>query len=289
MKLVIVTGLSGAGKSRAIAAFEDIDYYCVDNMPIDFIPKFVDICCQSGSKIQKVAIVTDIRSSHSFDSLLEDLKVIKASGAELSILFIDSNTDVIIRRYKETRRKHPLAEEYKGPEKQLIEYERELLQPLQDQADFIIDTSYLTSAQLKDQITKIFSEGKKAISVTVQSFGFKYGISTDSDMVFDVRCLPNPFYIEGIRHLSGLDEPIIEYVFRFKQTREYVKKIKDMLGFLMPLFIEEGKSSLVIGIGCTGGRHRSVAIAEEISSFLKETGIDSSTYHRDMIKSEKRA
>ena len=287
MNLVIVTGLSGAGKSRAIAAFEDIDYYCVDNMPIDFIPKFAEICCQSGSKIQKVAIVTDIRSGQSFEPLINELNTLKVSGLDLSILFIDSNTDVIIRRYKETRRKHPLAEQRKEPERQLIEYERKILQPLLDHADYVIDTSFLTSAQLKDQICKIFKEGKKAISVTVQSFGFKYGISTDSDMVFDVRCLPNPFYIEDIRYLSGLDEPIVNYVFKFDQTQQYVKKIKDMLSFLMPLFIEEGKSSLVIGIGCTGGRHRSVAIAEHIAVFFKEIGIDASTYHRDMMKNNK--
>jgi len=287
LDFVIVTGLSGAGKSTTIAAFEDMDFYCVDNMPIEFIPKFAEFCCQSGSKIQKVALVIDIRSGANFESLILQLEQLEKEVVNLKILFLNSQTDTIVRRFKETRRKHPLADKKKEPVKQLIEYERTILKPLFEKADYVIDTSYITAAQLKEQIGKLFREGKKSLNITVQSFGFKYGASIDSDMVFDVRCLPNPFYIEEIKHLSGLDAPIYEYVFSFEQTREYVHQICNMLSFLLPLFIEEGKTSLVIGIGCTGGRHRSVAIAQRVAQHFKEIGFDATAYHRDMEKNYK--
>ncbi len=287
MKFVIVTGLSGAGKSTTVAAFEDMDFYCVDNMPIEFIPKFAEFCNQSGSKIQNVALVVDIRSGENFENLILQLEQLEKSGIDIKILFLNCNTDTIVRRFKETRRKHPLSEKRKQPVKQLAEYERETLKPLFEKADYVIDTSYITASQLKQQVGKTFREGKKSLNITVQSFGFKYGASIDSDMVFDVRCLPNPFYIEEIKHLSGLDAPIYEYVFSFEQTKEYVRKICDMLSFLLPLFIEEGKTSLVIGIGCTGGRHRSVAIAQRVARHFEEIGFDTAAYHRDIDKSHK--
>lgn len=285
MKFIIITGMSGAGKSRAIEALEDIGFYCVDNMPLSFLPKFAEICYQSQGKMSKVAIVTDIRGGESFEKLLEEMHNVKQIGLQYNIVFLDASDEAIVRRYKETRRKHPLSDSMQSSIHEIIAYERKVLTPLLEEADYVINTTYLTSSQLKEQIDKLFVDGKKNIAVSVMSFGFKYGIPNEADMVFDVRCLPNPYYDVNIKHLSGLDEPIIDYVFKWPQTVEYVKKINDLMSFLMPLFTEEGKSSVVIAIGCTGGRHRSVAIAERIKKYFDEIGVNADVYHRDILKS----
>lgn len=285
MKFIIITGMSGAGKSRAVEALEDIGFYCVDNMPLSFLPKFAEICYQSQGKMSNVAIVTDIRGGESFEKLLEELHNVKQIGLQYNIVFLDASDEAIVRRYKETRRKHPLSDSMQSSIHEIIAYERKVLTPLLEEADYVINTTYLTSSQLKEQIDKLFVDGKKNIAVSVMSFGFKYGIPNEADMVFDVRCLPNPYYDVAIKHLSGLDEPIIDYVFKWPQTIEYVKKINDLMSFLMPLFTEEGKSSVVIAIGCTGGRHRSVALAEKIKKYFDEIGVNADVYHRDILKS----
>ncbi|MEG0770434.1 MAG: RNase adapter RapZ [Clostridia bacterium] len=285
MKFVIVTGMSGAGKSRAIEVLEDMGYYCVDNMPLDFIGKFAEICYETQDKMPRVAIVTDIRTGTSFDGVISELNKLKSKGISYEVLFLSASDDVIIRRYKETRRRHPLSELNKNKTiKDIIALERVALEPLLTVANNIIDTSNLSAIQLKDQILKIFNEGKRSVAVTVISFGFKYGIPNEADMVFDVRCLPNPFYDLSLKKYSGLDNEIDDYVFKYPQSLTYLEKIKDMLKFLMPLFAEEGKSSVIIAIGCTGGRHRSVLFTEKINEFLIENKIDSTTYHRDMQK-----
>lgn len=284
MKFVIVTGMSGAGKSRAIEALEDIGFYCVDNMPLTFIPKFAEICFSSQGKMSKVAIVTDIRGGESFEKLLKELNKLKEMGLNYTLVFLDATDETIIRRYKETRRKHPLEDIIEGSIYDLITSERKALNSLFERAEHIVDTTFLTPTQLKEQIVNIFTEGKKSIVVSVISFGYKYGIPSEADMVFDVRCLPNPYYDVLLKHLSGLDKQIIDFVFKCPQTVEYVNKICDMMSFLMPLFTEEGKSSVVVAIGCTGGRHRSVAIAEKVKKYFDEKEIASDIYHRDMLK-----
>ncbi len=284
MKFSIITGMSGAGKSRAIEALEDLGFYCVDNMPLAFIPKFAEICFSSQGKMDKVAIVTDIRGGESFEKLIDELQEMQKVGFQYSVVFLNAKDETIIRRYKETRRKHPLSDSVQGSFYEIIDFERKALAPLLEVADCVIDTTYLTPTQLKEQIDKIFLDGKKNISVSVMSFGFKHGIPSEADMVFDVRCLPNPFYDVNIKSFSGLEKPIIDYVFKWPKTLEYLNKINDLLTFLMPLFTEEGKSSVVIAIGCTGGRHRSVAIAEKIKKYLEELDIEADVYHRDILK-----
>ena len=287
MEFVIVTGMSGAGKSRVIEAMEDVGYYCVDNMPLDFISKFAKICKSAQGKMSRVAIVTDIRSGAAFDELTQEISELKKSGLNCRIIFLDASESAIIRRYKETRRRHPLIEILpKSPIDEIIEYERQALMPLMDAADDIIDTSTLTASQLKDRVIKMFAQGQKSIIVSVMSFGFKYGVPPEADMVFDARCLPNPYYELELRDYSGLDFPVREFVFKSDCANEYMEKICDMTGFLMPLFMEEGKSSLMTAIGCTGGRHRSVAMAEKLAAYLNEIGYECEIYHRDILKSK---
>lgn len=282
MEFIIVTGLSGAGKSRVIDFMEDIGYYCVDNMPVELIPKFAEICIQSQGKMSKVAIVADVRSGENFEDLLSQLEQMSSAGLNYKIIFLDAQNETLIKRYKETRRKHPLSDKIGGSIHDVINYERKVLAPLKNDADYIIDTSLLSVSQLKEQIDKLFIGGQRSITINCISFGFKYGILTDADMVFDVRCMPNPFYIDEMRNQTGLDKAVHDYVFKWPQMKQYFNKIVDMIEFLLPLFIEEGKSSLVIGIGCTGGRHRSVAMTEELNKYLCDHGYSSYSSHRDM-------
>jgi len=283
MRFVIVTGLSGAGKTQAIRSLEDLGYFCVDNLPSTLIPKFVEACSETRGIIDKIALVIDIRGGKFFDNIFEGLDYLKNNGYEYEILFLDASDEVLIKRYKESRRKHPLAPE--GRIINGIELEREKLEEIRNMASNIIDTSKLAARELKEKITGIYQkEGQieTKLIITVVSFGFKYGIPVDSDLVFDVRFLPNPFYIPDLKHYSGNEKPVSDYVMSFPQTKEFVDRLHDMLKFLVPNYLKEGKRQLIISIGCTGGRHRSVTIANEIYKRLKNDGQIVNIDHRDI-------
>ena len=285
MEFLIVTGLSGAGKSRAVDALEDIGFYCVDNIPPKLIPTFYDLCAKAGNTFSRVAVVTDIRGGDMFSSLFETLDDLKNEDKHYRILFLDANDYVLINRFKETRRKHPLAENNLGSLEQAVKLEREILRPVREKADYIIDTSFLSPAQLKERISNLFlGDASQALMVHCVSFGFKYGIPTEADLVFDVRCLPNPFYIEELRHLTGLDEPVYSYVMKWEQTKGVVQRLISLIDYMLPLYCDEGKSQLVIAIGCTGGKHRSVALAQLLYDHLLENGHRTSVNHRDIQK-----
>ncbi|MCD2346338.1 RNase adapter RapZ [Clostridium guangxiense] len=283
MRFVIVTGLSGAGKTQAIRSLEDLGYFCVDNLPSTLIPKFAEACFQTQGVIDRVALVIDIRGGKFFDNIFEGLDYLKNNGYSYEILFLDASDEVLIKRYKESRRKHPLAPE--GRIINGIKLERKKLEEIRNMANNIIDTSKLVARELKEKITVIYQrEGQieTKLIVTVVSFGFKYGIPVDSDLVFDVRFLPNPFYIPDLKHYSGNEKPVSEYVMSFPQTQAFIDKLHDMLKFLIPNYIKEGKRQLIVSIGCTGGRHRSVTIANEIYKRLKNDGQIVNIDHRDI-------
>lgn len=285
MKLVMLTGMSGAGKSIALKMMEDIGFYCVDNLPIPLIEKFVELSANSKGELQKFAIGVDIRSGDAFSELHKVLDRLDENGKAPEILFLDAEDQVLVKRYKETRRNHPLS----GGERVEagISQEREKLDFLRQRADYIIDTSRLLTRELRAELDKIFVQHQdyKSLFITVLSFGFKYGIPADSDLVFDVRFLPNPYYVEGLRQKNGNDKEIQDYVLQFKESHEFLSKLTDMVEFLIPNYIIEGKNQLVISIGCTGGKHRSVTLANELYKRLsvnKEYGLK--IEHRDIEK-----
>lgn len=284
MRFVIITGLSGAGKSLVVKYLEDLGFFCVDNLPPLLIRKFAEICVQSRGKINKIALVIDIRGGELFNDLFPELSALKEAGIPYEILFLEASDQVLIKRFKESRRIHPLAPE--GRLMKGIKQEREILKEIKKNATHVIDTSRLTPRQFKEEIAGIFVEGKKfeGMIINIISFGFKYGIPMDCDLVFDVRFIPNPYYIETLRRQSGRNEAVRDYVLDFSETKEFLKKIYDMLEFLIPNYIKEGKSQLVIGIGCTGGRHRSVAISEELYSHLLRNEHRVVIDHRDIDK-----
>ncbi len=288
MRFVIVTGMSGAGKSQAIKFLEDIGFFCVDNLPPALIPKFAEICFAPNSEIDKVALGIDIRGGKLFSDLFSGLSSIKENGYNYEILFLDASDEVLIKRYKETRRKHPLALE--GRINTGIEKEREILNDVKERAGYIIDTSNLLTRQLKEEINHIFLEDKKfeSLIITVLSFGFKYGIPNDSDLVFDVRFIPNPYYIPDMREFTGNDDKIKNYVMQWHESQQFLDKLEDMVEFLIPNYIKEGKNQLVISIGCTGGKHRSVTLANALYSLLKQNGHRVIIDHRDIDKDSKR-
>ena len=284
MRFVIVTGLSGAGKTQTIRCLEDFGYYCVDNLPPELIPKFADICYQTGGKIEKIAIVVDIRMGELFNELFQSLKLLNDIGYQYEILFLDASDEVLVKRYKESRRNHPLAND--GGILDSIEEERGKLAEVKGKADHIIDTSNLTARQLKVELEKLYVSGEKfdSLVITVISFGFKYGIPIDADLVFDVRFLPNPFYVEDLKRYSGNEEKVRNYVLKWPEAGEFINKIDDLLEFLIPNYIKEGKSRLIIGVGCTGGRHRSVVIANAIYQNLKLNGHTVLISNRDIAQ-----
>ena len=256
MEFLIITGLSGGGKSQAADIIEDLDYYCVDNMPVALIPKFAELCAATKGRYEKVALVTDVREKNGIKDVFNALKSLREMDFGYKILFMEADTQVIVKRYKESRRPHPLAIKSGGSIENAIEREREQLQPIRELADYIVNTSHLTLGQLQNQLYTYFSDApnSRSIMVNVVSFGFKYGMPLDADLVFDVRFLPNPYYIEDMRHHSGLDEDVRSYVFGFEQAQVFMDKLTDMIEYLLPQYIEEGKYSLTIAIGCTGGR-----------------------------------
>lgn len=286
MQFVIVTGLSGSGKSGAMNVLEDIGFYCIDNMPPQLIAKFADICLHSEGKLDKVAIAVDIRAGDMFGEIMKSWESIKASNElDVKVLYLEASDEVLVKRYKETRRKHPLDVEFNGSLHKAIEYERQQLNPLREIASYYIDTTYLSTSQLKEQIISIFLEkASDSMMIKVMSFGFKYGATTEADLVFDVRCLPNPYYIQELKPHTGCDNPVRDYVMSFEQSQQLLKKLEDLLDFLIPLYIHEGKSRLVIAFGCTGGKHRSVTFAELISMYLQKKGMCVHKCHRDITK-----
>jgi UPF0042 nucleotide-binding protein len=283
MRFVIVTGLSGAGKSQVSRFMEDIGFYCIDNMPPKLLKSFAEICYQS--KLDKVAIVTDLRGGEMFTQIFDALEKLQKSDYDYEILFLEAADEALIKRYKETRRKHPLISE-NDTVIDAITKERAVLSKIRAVSHNIIDTSNLTVTQLKEQITSIYKEGNKyeGIVTYVVSFGFKHGVPLDADLVFDVRFLPNPFYFAGLKEMTGEDKPVSDFVMKYSQSQEFLRKLNDMVSFLIPYYIEEGKSQLVIGIGCTGGQHRSVTIAKELYSHLKAEGHNVFLRHRDIEK-----
>ncbi|MEA4965061.1 MAG: RNase adapter RapZ [Oscillospiraceae bacterium] len=284
MDFVIISGLSGAGKSRASRTLEDIGFYCVDNMPVDLIPQFAQICLATKGRYERVALVTDVRGSLTFDGLFRALDRLDAMKCEYTILFFEASTEVLISRFKETRRMHPLMRDG-STLLQAVERERQLLEPVRNRAAYIIDTSTLTAGKLRCEMIRLF-EGSVArehsMAVKIISFGFKFGLPMDADLVFDVRFLPNPYYIEEMRHKTGLDQDVRDFVFSYQQTKDYVGKLEDLLAFSLPLHMEEGKTNLTIAVGCTGGQHRSVAIAKELGEFVSKRGFATAVSHRDM-------
>ncbi len=283
MKFLIVTGLSGSGKSGAVNALEDIGYYCIDNIPPQLIPKFADICMQSNGQMDKVAIVTDIRGGDMFYQLDGGLEYLRHSGPDVKILFLDASDDVLIKRYKETRRRHPLDEQCHGSLLSAITKERSVLSGIREAADYYIDTSDMTMAQLRDTVTDLFMDNPDdRMAVKVMSFGFKYGMCREADIVLDVRCLPNPYYIPELKKHTGLESCVRDYVMSFEQSKELEKKLRDLIDFLLPLYRHEGKTSLVIAFGCTGGKHRSVTFAENMHTYLEEKGVRTRITHRDI-------
>lgn len=289
MRLVIVTGMSGAGRTTALKVLEDAGYFCVDNLPVPFIDKFAELTASGNSEITKVAIGIDIRSGKSLGQLEQVLEHMTMEGIPHEILFLDASDEVLVKRYKETRRMHPLAES--GRVEQGITLERDRLAFLKKQADYIIDTSQLLTRELKAELEKIFVDNQsfQNMIITVLSFGFKYGIPEDADLVFDVRFLPNPYYIEELRPQTGNNPPVRDYVMRSELAHIFSDKLEDMMRFLIPNYISEGKSQLVIGIGCTGGKHRSVTLANELYNRLNKNGeYGVRIEHRDIEKDAKR-
>lgn len=288
MQFTIITGMSGAGKSTVLRILEDVGFFCVDNLPPALIRKFAEICFSPDSGINKVALGIDIRGGNLFPELFNEVESLRQSGYKINVLFLDAIDNILIKRFKETRRKHPLAGE--GRIQEGIILERKLLTEAKQKATYIIDTSNLLSRELKGEILKIFTQGKKYknLIITILSFGFKYGIPSDSDLVFDVRFIPNPFYITELKDKTGNEKEIQEYVMGWDVSRDFINKLEDMISFLLPNYIKEGKNQLVISIGCTGGKHRSVTLANELFKRLRNDDYSVNIQHRDINKDSRR-
>ena len=283
MQFIMVSGLSGAGKSKAATNLEDLGVYCVDNMPAEMIPQFAQLCLATKGRYEKVALVTDVRGSLSFDVLFQSLDTLDQMGLRYSILFVEATTEVLVKRFKETRRLHPLMRDG-TPMLEALERERTLLEPIRNRANVIFDTSKLSTGMLRGMLIDMVAGGlrERAMTVNVLSFGFKHGIPLEADLVFDVRFLPNPYYIPELRNKTGLDEDVHQFVFQYQATKDFMDKLEDLINFTLPQYVEEGKTELVIAIGCTGGRHRSVAVASELAAFITKRGYTVVLDHRDM-------
>lgn len=286
MEFLIITGLSGGGKSQAADIIEDLDYYCVDNMPVALIPKFAELCAATKGRYEKVALVTDVREKNGIEDVFSALNSLKEMDFGYKILFMEADTPVIVKRYKESRRPHPLSPVSGGSIEKAIESERNQLAEIRNIADYVVNTSHLTLGQLQNQLYTYFSDTAKdrSIVVNVMSFGFKYGMPIDADLVFDVRFLPNPYYVEGLKQHTGLDADVRDYIFAYEQSGVFMDKLTELIEYLLPQYIEEGKYSLTIAIGCTGGRHRSVAVASVLAGHLKCMGVPVVNINRDLAK-----
>ena len=285
MEILVITGLSGSGKSQAASYLEDMGYYTVDNLPAEMMVKFAEFCVSAGGRYDRVALVYDIRAGEPFAGLTEVMTRIRAMGVTCHMLFLEASSATIINRYKETRRTHPLSVGGKSIEDS-VRAERELLQPIRDHADFILDTTSLSTAKLRSEIGNLFGgqSDRMGLNVNVLSFGFKHGIPIEADLVFDVRFMPNPFYVAELKKKTGLDREVQDFVFSFRQTHEFMNQLEKMVTFLLPLYGEEGKSVLVIAIGCTGGHHRSVAVAHALSEYIARAGYQVTENPRDISR-----
>lgn len=282
IEFLIITGLSGAGKTQATHTLEDLGFFCVDNLPPALIPKFAEIIKESQGRIRRVALVIDARGGEFFDTLGSALADLQASGIRFQIVFLDASDEILVRRFEETRRKHPSGDSILDG----IRAERQRLQPLKEQADKIIDTSRLTATELKHELADTFlaTDGHRALTVTITTFGYKYGIPLDADLVFDVRFLPNPYYVEAFRALPGNSPEVRAFVLGFEQTVEFQRRLHELLAYLLPQFTAEGKSHFTVAVGCTGGKHRSVVIGDDLARFLSEKGYAVRVKHRDVGK-----
>lgn len=285
MEILIISGLSGAGKSKAASFLEDMGFYIVDNMPAAMILKFAEFCTVSNGRYDRVALVYDVRTANSFTEFFEVLDKLKAMDCQCRMLFLEASPETVIKRYKETRRRHPLRDGADSLE-EAVRQERALMQPVKDRADYVMDTSRLSTAQLRSELLRLFdTRGEKAgMTVNVTSFGFKYGLPMEADLVMDVRFMPNPYYIETLRPKTGLDRDVYEYVFKFQQTQDFMKRLEDLLAFVLPLYAEEGKTSLTLAVGCTGGHHRSVAVTHALTEFIHQQGYPVTENHRDLAR-----
>lgn len=284
MEILIISGLSGAGKSKAASFLEDMGYYIVDNMPAAMMLKFAEFCAAGvNSRYDRVALVYDVRTAGSDTELEDVLGKLREMNGSCRLLFLTAEPETIIKRYKETRRRHPLSRDGVSLEA-AVRREREIMGPVEQRADFVINTSCLSTAQLRGKLARQFDAmGEKGeLSVSVASFGFKYGLPMDADLVFDVRFMPNPFYIEDLRQKTGMDQAVYDYVFSFQQTKDYMKKLEELIAFSLPLYAEEGKAQLVIAVGCTGGHHRSVSVARALADYIRHLGYHVSENHRDL-------
>lgn len=280
--VIFLTGVSGAGKSTAMSFMEDIGYYCIDNMPAELISTFMNLMDKSD-KYNKIAIVTDVRSKGVFNAFCDVVDKLKYDNDNVKIIYLDIKNHVALKRYKLTRRKHPFADKFSGSIEDALNYEKEVLAPVRLRADYVIDTSDLTSNQLRNRLTQILlGDDKDVMNINIVSFGFKHGIPNDADFVLDVRCLPNPYWVESLREKTGLDQEVYDYVFSFGDAQKLLDKTVSLLDFLNPLYIKEGKSQIVIAIGCTGGNHRSVAIAEALKKHFVRHWDNVSVNHRDI-------
>ncbi len=287
MEFVIITGMSGAGKTSALHVLEDIGYYCVDNIPASLLSTLYTLCSKSeDSMMKRVAVVVDVRGNENFEEMYSQMERFKESHENVKILFFDAKVDCLIVRYKETRRKHPLAERLKDSSvASAVEFERVLLLPIKRTADYMVDTTYMSNKQLRERVMSMFMEDTtQSLRLTFMSFGFKYGIPLEADLIIDVRCLPNPYYIPELKHLTGLDKVVRDYVMKSEETQEFLKRTLNLLDFSVPLYLKEGKSELVVGIGCTGGKHRSVTIARKLDEHFVQKGYKCVIQHRDVSK-----
>ena len=286
MEFLIVSGLSGAGKSTVMSILEDSGYFCVDNLPPVLIPKFAEVCLAGAGSYERVAMVCDIRGGENFDGLFEAMDALRAMEFQYKVLFVDAEDAVIIKRYKETRRSHPLLAEMGGLA-QAVERERAVMAPVRARADYIINTTTLPVRKLRGQVLDMFAPNRKSVSemsVTVTSFGFKYGLPLEADLVFDVRFLPNPFYIDELRPQTGLDQGVADHALDNPAGRELLERLRGLMDFLLPHFVEEGKSALVVAVGCTGGRHRSVAVTHALTRYIQSLGYAAGETPRDMTR-----
>lgn len=282
MKFLVVTGLSGAGKSMAANALEDIGFFCIDNIPAGLLPRIVDFALQGENQLNRVAVVMDIRGLRSVEEVKSALAALDEKQMDYDILFLDAADAVIRRRYKETRRVHPMAMNGRLAMDEAIRREREILQPLRDRARYVIDTTQLSTALTKERICGLFlDKGQCSMSLTIMSFGFKYGLPQEADIVLDVRCLPNPFYVPDLKEKTGMEQDVVDYVMAAPESQELLRRYESMLEYSLPLYVKEGKSQLVVAIGCTGGKHRSITFTRKLAEFCTKLGYAPTVLHRD--------
>lgn len=285
MEFVIVSGLSGAGKSSVASILEDIGYFVVDNMPAALLPRFAELCMAGQAKYERAAVVIDIRGGQTFDDLFTALTELEKMSCPYQILFVEAATETVVKRYKETRRVHPLARKGEMLAEAIIR-ERTILDPVRSRAEYIVDTTGFSGSKLRGELLRVFGEdgGARRMSVNVVSFGFKYGVPIEADLVFDVRFLPNPFYVPELKAHTGMEKSVYDFVFSNRKSEEFMRYLEQLIAFLLPQYAEEGKTTLVIAVGCTGGQHRSVAVTRALAEFIRQKGYEATETHRDMTR-----